>query len=131
MKTEVTDVLHLKAICCLLLSVAAADKSLEEEELLTIRQSLQQYADQYGGVQDMEQVNDLMRTAHELNRDSEFLFKEFSRHFAKYPAIFCKERKYEILRHARRVANSFAQKNKAELIVLGRLELLFELPIFE
>ncbi|TVZ27560.1 hypothetical protein JM83_2609 [Gillisia sp. Hel_I_86] len=58
--------------------------------------------------------------------DAKECYESFKDYFEKHPKLFTKERKQLILKTANAIANEFAGKNKAELMILAKLKLLFE-----
>lgn len=53
-------------------------------------------------------------------------FDEFRDFFKEYPELFSAKVKWLIFKTSNAVASAFAGKNKSELIILGKLQLLFD-----
>ncbi len=58
--------------------------------------------------------------------DANYCFDSFCDYAKEYPKAFSKEKRALILKTAEIIANSFSGKNKSELIMLAKLELLFK-----
>lgn len=58
--------------------------------------------------------------------DANDCYESFADYKKEYPKLFTKERKELIWRTANAIANSFAEKNKSELIMLAKLKMLLE-----
>ncbi|MEZ4875321.1 MAG: hypothetical protein R2793_07710 [Flavobacteriaceae bacterium] len=58
--------------------------------------------------------------------DAASCFESFEAFYKEHPALFSTERKKLILKTSHRIADAFAGKNKSELMLLGKLQLLFK-----
>lgn len=58
--------------------------------------------------------------------DAESCFEQFKEYFLEYPNQFTPQRKQLILTTAHLIADAFSGKNKSELIMLSKLQLLFK-----
>lgn len=71
------------------------------------------------------QIESVFEWAMEYDMTSEQGFDDFADFYKEHPGLFPTPIKSLILETANAIADSFAGKNKSELIVLGRIGLLF------
>lgn len=113
-------------------AIAAADKVVHPEEVKTLRKLIlekwkatEDYKDHFGSdvVYQMEIVFDWLEynkiSAHEG-------FEEFKYYYNEHKEFFTRERKELIHDTAAQIARSYADVNKSELIMLSKLETLFD-----
>lgn len=62
----------------------------------------------------------------EYGKDSEEIYEEFEAFYTDHKTLFTPEIKNLAMSTARAIAAAFAGSNKSELILLGRLQLLFD-----
>ncbi len=113
-------------------AIAAADKVVRKEEyerlcelVVSHWKNFENTKDEFGtnAAYQIEVVFDWFD--HE-QADAKECYEGFKDYFEAHPKLFTTERKQLILETANAIANSFAGKNKAELMILAKLKLLFE-----
>ncbi len=113
-------------------AIAAADKVVRKKEYQSLKKMVQQewkglddVKDEFGvdAAYQMEIVFDWLDYQ---SLDSIECFDDFKDFYKEHPTQFTKERKEKILRTAHAIAGAFAGKNKKELTLLGKIQLLFE-----
>ncbi|WP_273276084.1 hypothetical protein [Maribacter polysiphoniae] len=113
-------------------AVAMADKKVHEKEHEMLKKKLSEALTQQG-----ENPEDLTRNdalaiegvfsrMQKINAESSTCFKQFCDYFDKNPSRFTPRLRKWVWNIAQAIASSSAQKNKSELILLGKLRLLFE-----
>jgi hypothetical protein len=61
----------------------------------------------------------------EYGKDNDEIYEEFEAFYTEYKTLFPDHVKQLIMSTARAITSAFAGSNKSELILLGRIELLF------
>ncbi|OIQ18744.1 hypothetical protein [Lacinutrix sp. MedPE-SW] len=130
--TEKPDIIFYQSLGELFYAVAAADRTVKPEEydaLLKmvmdewkVYEDVKDYYDESVGYQ-MEFVFNWFDYEH---MDAYDCFKNFSAYAKSHANLFTTEKKQLILKTAYKIANAFSGKNKSELIILKKLELLFK-----
>ncbi len=113
-------------------AVAMADGSVHIKELDKLKEIVRE---SWLDVDDIEdryhsdaayQIETVFDRALEYERTSEESFKEFAEFYKEHPNLFPNHIKKLIMDTCNALANAFSRKNKAELIVLGRTQLLLK-----
>ncbi len=112
-------------------AVAAADKIVRTQEFDTLKEvvntlwrPMEHYEDEFGedAAYQMEIVFDWLDYE---SLDAEDCFDDFKDFYHNHPSLFSEKRKQLILKTAHKIAASFSGKNKSELTLLGKIQLLF------
>lgn len=112
-------------------AIAAADKIVRKKEYESLTEMVRNewkgkdtLTDEYGvdAAYQMEIVFDWLDYE---SLDASECFDDFKEFYSEHQSQFTKERKALILKTAHAIANSFAGKNKQELTLLGKIQLLF------
>lgn len=115
----------------LFFAVAMADKSVRPKEVEKLTEDVRTYWldldhtwDEFGtdAAYQIEIVFDWLLNE---EKDSETYFDEFADFYHEHPDKFSRPIKTLILHTCNDIANSFAGKNKSELIILAKLQNLF------
>jgi len=115
----------------LFFSIAMADGTVHSDEIDSLKRIVRDswlphddLLDEYGSdaAFKIEIVFDWLL---ENEQDSLACYKEFREFYQEHPKIFTVHVKALILGTANAIASAFAGKNKSELILLGKLQLLF------
>lgn len=113
-------------------AIAAADKVVRKKEYQSLKKMVQQEWKGLDNVKDefgldasyqMEIVFDWLDYQ---SLDASDCFDDFKDFYKAHPTQFTPDRKEKILRTAHAIAGAFAGKNKKELTLLGKIQLLFE-----
>lgn len=113
-------------------AVAMADRSIHIKELEKLKKFIRQYwldvdtvEDEYGedAAFQIETVFDWLL---EYEKGSQACFEEFEAFYKEHHKVFTPYIKVLILDTAHAIAASFSGKNKAELVLLGKLALLMD-----
>ncbi|MCM4173303.1 hypothetical protein DHD32_17650 [Arenibacter sp. TNZ] len=113
-------------------SVAMADSRVHRNEIVKLRAFIRQFwldvdelEDEFGtdATFQIESVFDWLMAN---DKDGNECFEEFREFYKENATIFTPFIKVLIMDTANAIANSFSEKNKAELVVLGKLELLLK-----
>ena len=121
-----------KNIGYLFYSIAAADKKVRNEEREILRKFLHEKWFETDGeimlsatdsAQKIEFVFDYLV---QTQTDSYIAFSEFEIFFKKHKKIFTPQVKLLIWEVANRISLAFSEKNKSELVILSKLEILFK-----
>lgn len=113
-------------------AVAMADHSVHMKELEKLNEVVR---DHWLDVDDIEdeygtdaafQISTVFDWLLEYAKDGEEIYEEFEEFYTDHKILFTPEVKSLATSTSRAIASSFAGNNKAELILLGRLELLFK-----
>ena len=116
----------------LFFAIAAADKVIRKSEYDTLHKmislhwkNLDDYEDEYGvdASYQMEIVFDWLDYE---SLDANSCFESFQDFYKEHPSLFTPKRKELILKTANAIANAFSGKNKSELLLLGKIQLLFK-----
>ncbi|MAO07125.1 MAG: hypothetical protein CL596_00260 [Alteromonas sp.] len=112
-------------------TVAAADGVVRKKEFQALKKmvkeewkDLDDFEDEFG-VDAAHQLEIVFDWLDYESLDAEECFESFEDFYKEHPTLFSKKRKDLILKTAHAIAHAFAGKNKSELIVLGKLQLLF------
>lgn len=113
-------------------AVAAADKTVRKAEYDMLKKLVRNVWLQYDHAKDeyksdavyqMEIVFDWFDYE---RMDADTCYEQFKEYYKEHPSQFTAQRKDLILKTATIIADSFAGKNKSELIMLGKLQLLLD-----
>ncbi|MCP9200165.1 hypothetical protein MKO06_09610 [Gramella sp. GC03-9] len=113
-------------------SVAAADKVVHPKEIKTLKELIlkkwkatEAYKDHFGSdvIHQMEVVFDWLEYK---NTAAEESFNTFKDYYLDNRSLFTPERKDLIMKTASKIAHSYADVNKSELIILSKLDQLFK-----
>ncbi len=111
-------------------SIAAADKVVRKSEYKSLKEMVQSdwkdldnLQDDYG-VDAAYQLEIVFDWLDYESLEANLCFESFKEFYQEHPALFTKKRKELILKTAHSIANAFSGKNKSELILLGKLQLL-------
>jgi hypothetical protein len=116
----------------LFFAVAAADKVIRKSEyeslhkmIVTNWKNLDDFEDEFGvdASYQMEIVFDWLDYE---SLDANTCFESFASFYKEHPKLFSEKRKELIIKTAHEIAGAFAGKNKSELMLLGKLQLLFK-----
>lgn len=113
-------------------AVAMADKSIHIKELETLKALVREHwlaidaiEDEYGSDAAF-QIEIVFDWLMEYGKDGKSCYDEFASFYKEYSKRFTPQVKKLIMDTAHAIANSFARKNKSELILLAKLELLLQ-----
>lgn len=113
-------------------AIAMADSRVHAKEVSKLRSFIRKYwlevdelEDEFG-TDAAFQIESVFDWALDKERDSEVCFDEFKEFYKDNSNMFSKFIKVLILDTANAISNSFSGKNKAELVMLGKLELLLK-----
>lgn len=109
-----------------------ADHSVHMKELEKLNEVVR---DHWLNVDDIEdeygtdaafQISTVFDWLLEYAKEGEEIYEEFEQFYTDHKVLFSPEVKSLTMSTSRAIASAFAGSNKAELILLGRLELLFK-----
>ncbi|NER16835.1 hypothetical protein GWK10_06415 [Spongiivirga citrea] len=129
--TEKPEILFYQNLGQLFYAIAAADKVVRKAEYDALKKIVLDYWKDYEEAQDAydEPVAYQMEIVFEWfdyeSMDAQDCFDSFSEYAHEHPRAFSKEKRILIVKTAEAIANSFAGKNKSELIMLTKLKMLF------
>lgn len=112
-------------------AVAMADHSVHMKELEKLNEVV---SDHWLDVDDIEdefgtdsahQITTVFDWLLEYEKDGEEIYEEFEEFYTDHKTLFTPKVKALTMSTSRAIATAFAGSNKAELVMLGRLELLF------
>lgn len=113
-------------------AIAMADSRVHAKEVSKLRSFIRKYwlevdelEDEFG-TDAAFQIESVFDWALDKESDSEVCFDEFKEFYKDNSNMFSKFIKVLILDTANAISNSFSGKNKAELVMLGKLELLLK-----
>ncbi|TQO37174.1 hypothetical protein GQ41_1774 [Arenibacter algicola] len=113
-------------------AIAMADSRVHAKEVSKLRSFIRKYwlevdelEDEFG-TDAAFQIESVFDWAMDKEKDSEVCFDEFKEFYKDNSNMFSKFIKVLILDTANAISNSFSGKNKAELVMLGKLELLLK-----
>ena len=113
-------------------AIAAADKVVRKQEYETLKTLVQKewkpldtYKDEFG-VDASYQLEIVFDWLDFESLDAEICYESFKAFYKEHPSLFTSKRKHLILKTAHAIANSFAGKNKSELQLLGKLQILLK-----
>lgn len=113
-------------------AIAMADHSVHMKEMEKLNEVVK---DHWLAVDDIEdeygtdaafQIISVFDWLLEYGKDSEEIYEEFEAFYMDHTVLFTTEIKHLAMSTARAIAASFHGSNKSELVLLGRLQLLFE-----
>lgn len=113
-------------------AVTMADHSVHMKELEKLNEVVR---DHWLNVDDIEdeygtdaafQISTVFDWLLEYAKEGEEIYEEFEQFYTDHKVLFSPEVKSLTMSTSRAIASAFAGSNKAELILLGRLELLFK-----
>lgn len=113
-------------------AVAISDGSVHTKEWEIVKEIVKEdwlyvddFTDRYGtdAANQIEIVFDVLM---EYTRTSEECFEEFKDFYEEHPHAFSDKIKLLAKKTASAIANSFSGKNKAELVILAKIELLLK-----
>lgn len=113
-------------------AMAMADKTVRPGEVQQLRNDIRKYwldlddAKDEFGTDVAYQIEIVFDWLQEEEGESETYFREFSGFYKEHGAMFSEKLKSLILKTSSHIASSFAGRNKSELILLARLQNLFE-----
>ncbi len=118
----------LHALSYLFYAVAHADRHVDDVEREKIHQVVNENwqllaakGDPFG-IKAMELIDRMVKELDEDQYETEVALERFKRAFETHPEFFTAEIKEFILEVCIRTANSFNRMNKAELVILSRIE---------
>ena len=112
-------------------AIAIADKKIHSKEIETLNKVIKEKwpaSEQDSDISLSGSQNQIQNTFSQLQKieaDGETCFLEFRMYFIERPYLFTNELRIKIWDTAQLIANSFATKNKSELILLAKLKTLF------
>ncbi|MBC8768655.1 hypothetical protein MWU78_13415 [Arenibacter sp. F26102] len=113
-------------------AVAMADTRIHRQEIDKLRAFIRKYwlevdelEDEYG-TDAAFQIESVFDWLVDNERDGDECFEEFREFYKDNASIFSPFIKVLIMDTANAISNSFAGKNKAELVLLGKLEILLK-----
>lgn len=128
---EISNTFYQK-VGCLFYAIAMADRTVHVKELDTLKKivrekwlSLDKTEDEFG-TDSAFQIEIVFDWLLEYEKESRDCFDEFVDFYHEHPSIFTKKVKALIYDTANAIAGAFSGKNKSELMLLGKLELLFK-----
>ncbi len=113
-------------------AVAMTDKTIRPVEVERLRKYVRQHwldLDDFEDEFDTDsayQIEIVFDWLQEEEKDFEDYFKEFKDFYKEHPNKFTPKVKALILETAESIANSFAGKNKSEMLIIFQLKLLFD-----
>jgi uncharacterized tellurite resistance protein B-like protein len=128
--TEKPQIAFYQKIGELFYAVAAADKVVREIEYKALKNLVRDVWSKYDdslddfnsqAIYQMEVVFDWFDYE---RMDADDCFDSFENYVKEHPSLFTEERKKLIFLTANEIATAFSGKNKSELIMLGKLQLL-------
>lgn len=112
-------------------AVAMADHSIHVNEIERLKEVVRNHwldvddiTDEYGADAAF-QIEDIFNKLLEYEKDSEEIYEEFEAFYMDHKSFFPSKVKHLIMATSRAITSAFAGSNKSELIILGRMELLF------
>ncbi|WP_435625280.1 hypothetical protein [Flagellimonas sp.] len=113
-------------------AVAMADHSVHIKEIDRLKEMVREHwlevdevEDEYG-TDAAFQIETVFDWLLEYEKDAVECYEDFEMFYTDHKIRFGDQIKYLIMATARSIASAFSGRNKSELIVLGRLELLFK-----
>lgn len=113
-------------------AVAMADHSVHMKEMEKLNEVVRDYwlevddiEDEYG-TDSAFQIISVFDWLLEYQKDSEEIYEEFEAFYMEQEILFTPKIKHLAMSTSRAIAAAFYGSNKSELILLGRLQLLFE-----
>lgn len=113
-------------------AIAMADHSVHMKEMEKLNEVVRDYwldvddiEDEYG-TDAAFQIVSVFDWLLEYEKDNEEIYEEFEAFYMDHKILFTPEIKNLTMSTSRAITSSFSSSNKSELILLGRLQLLFE-----
>ena len=111
--------------------MAMADHSIHMKEVEKLNETVRDHwlevddiEDEYG-TDSAFQIISVFDWLLEYGKDSDQIYEEFEAFYTDYKILFTPQIKDLAMSTSRAIATAFAGSNKSELILLGRLQLLF------
>ena len=130
-KISATELVFYQKLGELFYAIAASDKVVREAEYKTLTQIVEErwkqiddYEDQFGS-DAAYQISIVFEWYDYEQMDADDCFTSFSDYYMEHKSLFSELRKNLILNTAHSIAEAFAGTNKSELIMIAKLELLF------
>jgi len=118
--------LFFKNVGSLFYAIAAADKKVESNEILVLKNSIttQWLPVSLFDTDALQEITNTFNSLHKENKqDPEVLYQDFIRYKNKEKHLFTSTVTNLILQTANAIASSFSGRNKSELIMLAKLEI--------
>lgn len=115
-----------KNVGSLFYAIAAADKKVESNEILVLKNSIttQWLSVSLFDTDALQEITNTFNRLHKENKqDPEVLYQDFIRYKNKKKHLFTSTVTNLILQTANAIASSFSGRNKSELIMLAKLEI--------
>lgn len=112
------------SIAYLFYAVAMADKKMVVEEKKDIVKTIKKYWLASEKFDSEELMYETLRNLISNKLTSEEAFEEFKNYVANNRALFTKEISQKLIKSSHSICDSFASKNKSELIILARIHKL-------
>lgn len=113
-------------------AVAQADHSVHVKEIDRLKEIVREswlkvddIEDEYG-TDAAFQIETVFNWLLEYEKNGDECYEDFEAFYNEHKKLFSEKIKYLIMSTSRAIASGFAGRNKSELILLGRLELLFK-----
>lgn len=113
-------------------AIAASDKVIRDAEVKTLRELVHEKWKQVDTLEDeyhtdaSYQIEIVFDWMEDSQLDAQTCFNDFKTFKEEHPSLFTSKINSIILETAHAIANSFAGKNKAELVMLAKLDLLLK-----
>ena len=113
-------------------AVAVVDSRIQRQEIDKLRSFVRKYWLEVDDLEDVYgtdaafQIESVFDWLVDNEKDGDDCFEDFRAFYKDHGSVFNAFIKVLILDTANAIANSFSGKNKAELVMLGKLELLFK-----
>ncbi|WP_339651870.1 hypothetical protein [uncultured Maribacter sp.] len=121
-----------KSLGKLFYAVAICDGSVHLKEWDKVEEIVKEnwlyvddFTDRYG-TDAANQIEIVFDWLLEYEKTSEECFKEFKEFYEEHPQVFSQEIKSLIKKTTNAIANSFSRKNKSELMLLAKIDLLLK-----
>lgn len=113
-----------------LFAIAMADNKLDEKEYETLQKLIQEewrlfFLDE-GDIKHISQMKNVFDWLIENPKSEEEILTEYENFKNKNPSIFTSEIKDFVYKTANKIAASYANKNKSELIILAKLHFILK-----
>ncbi|TDQ30107.1 hypothetical protein [Tenacibaculum caenipelagi] len=116
-----------ESIANLFYAVSMADKKMTVEEKKSIVKRVQKNWSSSGGKSGSELIYESLRHLIGEKVSSEEAYDNFKNYYLTHQKEFSKEVVHDLLVASHEITNSYAGKNKSELIILAKLYKLFKL----
>ncbi|CAM1368651.1 conserved hypothetical protein [Tenacibaculum sediminilitoris] len=115
------------SIANLFYAVSMADKNMTVEEKKSIVKRVEKNWSTSGNKSDSELIYETLRGLIREKITSEEAFESFKKYYLAHQNEFSTKVTHDLLAASHEISNSYARKNKSELIILARLYKLFNL----